>query len=81
VEMLNVSVDEQMSFTLDFLRVHGETTLLRLVSHMTEKVRIIVTVIALLEMTKNRLITLKRIEGIEDIAIAPLAMNAVPVGP
>ncbi len=79
VEMLNVSVDEQMSFTLDFLRVHGETTLLRLVSHMTEKVRIIVTVIALLEMTKNRVITLKRIEGVDDIAIAPVVTHHVPV--
>jgi segregation and condensation protein A len=79
VEMLNVSVDEQMSFTLDFLRVHGETTLLRLVSHMTEKVRIIVTVIALLEMTKNRVITLKRIEGVDDIAIAPVVTHRVPV--
>jgi segregation and condensation protein A len=81
VEMLTVSVDEQMSFTLDFLRVHGETTLLRLVSHMTEKVRIIVTVIALLEMTKNKVITLKRIEGVEDIAIAPVVMHHVPVNP
>ncbi|MDH3251550.1 MAG: segregation/condensation protein A [Ignavibacteria bacterium] len=79
VEFLNVSVDEQMSFTLDFLRVHGETTLLRLVSHMTEKVRIIVTVIALLEMTKNRLITLKRMEGIDDIVISPIAMKGIPI--
>jgi len=45
VALSNVSVDEQMSFVLDFLRVRGATTLLTLVSHMTEKVRIIVTVI------------------------------------
>ena len=71
VSMLNVSVDEQMSFTLDYLRVHKETTLLRLVSHMTEKVRIIVTIIALLEMTKNKVISLAPTEGSDDILIRP----------
>ncbi len=71
VEMLNVSVDEQMSFTLDFLRVHGQTTLLGLVSHMTEKLRVIVTVIALLEMAKNKLVSLQSAEGFDDILIRP----------
>lgn len=71
VEMLNVSVDEQMSFTLDFLRVHGQTTLLGLVSHMSEKIRVIVTVIALLEMAKNKLVSLHSTEGYDDIVIRP----------
>ncbi|MFN0157864.1 MAG: segregation and condensation protein A [Bacteroidota bacterium] len=69
VQLLNVSVDEQMSFTLDYLRVHKETTLLRLVSHMTEKIRIIVTVMALLEMTKNKIISLSPTVGEDDITI------------
>ena len=71
VNLLNVSVDEQMSFTMDYLRVHGETTLLSLVSHMTEKIRIVVTIIALLEMTKNKLISLSPAKGRDDIAIRP----------
>jgi len=74
VNMLNVSVDEQMSFTMDYLRVHGETTLLSLVSHMTEKIRIVVTIIALLEMTKDKLISLSAAEGRDDIAIRPGSM-------
>lgn len=69
VQMPSVSVDEQTSFTLDYLRVHRETTLLRLVAHMTEKIRVIVTVMALLEMTKNRIITLDAVEGEDDIII------------
>jgi segregation and condensation protein A len=69
VALSNVSVDEQMSFVLDFLRVRGATTLLTLVSHMTEKVRIIVTVIALLELTKNKVIALAAAAGGDDIAI------------
>jgi len=69
VALSNVSVDEQMSFVLDFLRVRGATTLLTLVSHMTDKVRIIVTVIALLELTKNKVIALAAVAAGDDIAI------------
>jgi segregation and condensation protein A len=73
VALLAVSVDEQMSFVLDFLRVHGPTTILALVAHMTEKVRVIVTIIALLELTKNKVIVLGRVEGKDDISIRPAA--------
>jgi segregation and condensation protein A len=69
VTLSDVSVDEQMSFVLDFLRVRGATTLLTLVSHMTEKVRIIVTVIALLELTKNKVIALAAAANGDDVAI------------
>lgn len=69
VTLSNVSVDEQMSFVLDFLRVRGSTTLLTLVAHMTEKVRIIVTVIALLELTKNKVIALAASGTGDDVAI------------
>jgi segregation and condensation protein A len=72
VQLMPVSVDEQMSFVLDYLRVHGPTTLLQLVAHMVEKMRIIVTVMALLELTKNKVIGLAAVEGREDIAIRPL---------
>lgn len=77
VQLLNVSVDEQMSFTLDYLRVHGEATLLSLVSHMTEKMRIIVTIIALLEMTKNKVISLLPADDKDDVLIR-LANQVVP---
>ena len=69
VNMLNISVDEQTSFVLDFLRVNGPSTLLSLVAHMPEKVRIIVTIIALLELTKNKVIALTSVEGKDDIGI------------
>jgi segregation and condensation protein A len=71
VNLLNVSVDEQMSYVIDFLRVHGSATLLQLVVHMTEKLRIIVTVIAILELTKNKIITLAAVEGKDDVSIQP----------
>lgn len=82
VSLLNVTVDEQMSFVMDFLRVHGPTTLLRMIAHMTEKIRIIVTIIALLELTKNKIISLSAVEGRDDVAIrqaGPLVALPFPV--
>jgi segregation and condensation protein A len=78
VNLLNVSVDEQMSYVMDFLRVRGSTTLFELVAHLTEKIRIIVTVIALLELTKNKIISLTAVEGKDDIAIRP-ASSVMPL--
>jgi segregation and condensation protein A len=70
VNLLNVSVDEQMSYVLDFLRVNGSPTLLGLVRHMTEKLWIVVTVIAILELTKNKIIRLSAVTGQDDIGIS-----------
>jgi len=77
VELPSVSIDEQMSFTLDFLRVHGQTTFLDLIAHMTERIRIIVTIIALLEMVKNKVVSLAPVDGQDDILIRS-ANNNVP---
>jgi hypothetical protein len=38
---------------------------------MTEKVRIVVTIIAILELTKNKVVTLSAMEGGNDILIRP----------
>jgi segregation and condensation protein A len=73
VALLPVSVDEQTSFVADYLRVHGPSRFLAVVRHMTEKIRIVVTVVALLEMTKNRLVTLRPVESGDDILITPVA--------
>ena len=81
VQLLTVSVDEQMSFVLDFLRLHGPTTFLKVVAHMTEKIRIIVTIIALLELTKNQIISIGPVGGHDDIAIRLLrSPGPVPAG-
>jgi segregation and condensation protein A len=72
VQLLNVSVEEQMSFVLDYLRVHGASTLLQLVAHMMDKIRIIVTVMAILELTKNKVISISSVEGKDDIAVRPI---------
>ncbi len=69
VNLLNVTVDEQMSFVMDYLRVHAKASLLGVVRHMTDKIRIIVTVIAVLELTKNKVLRIRPSDDGADILI------------
>jgi segregation and condensation protein A len=75
VEMVNVSVDEQISYLLDFFRTRKEGTFLELISHMTEKIRIIVTVIALLELMKNQVLAVRPIDGKDDVLVYKMAVG------
>lgn len=74
VTKLPVSVDEQMSFVLDFLQANGPSTFLSLARHMTEKIRIIVTVIAVLELVKNKMLSLHPAADRDDIMLQPLQL-------
>jgi segregation and condensation protein A len=69
VELLNVSIDEQMSYIADVFRLKDEVTFLELVSHMTEKIRIIVTIIAMLEMVKSKIIGIRPTSYDDDFVI------------
>ena len=81
VTLLDVTVDEQMAYIMDFLRVHKSGTVMKMVAHMTEKLRIIVTIIAILELTKNGIVRIFPVNGGEDIAVEhSQQMHAVSVG-
>jgi len=69
IELLNVSIDEQMSFIADVFRLREELSFFELVSHMTEKIRIIVTIIAMLEMIKNKIIGIRPADYGDDFMI------------
>ena len=77
VALPGVSIDEQISFVMDYLRIHGSTTVLRLVAHMTDKIRIVVTFIALLELTKNKAVRLMQGSSAEDVEVVPAEHAAV----
>lgn len=66
IELMNITIDEQMSYIVDFFRARDEGTFLELVSHMTEKIRIIVTIIALLELMKAQIVAIRYAENLED---------------
>ncbi|MFI5250921.1 MAG: segregation and condensation protein A [Bacteroidota bacterium] len=59
VSLMNVTIDEQMSYIADVFRLRDEISFIELVSHMAEKIRIVVTVIAMLEMMKGKIIGLR----------------------
>jgi segregation and condensation protein A len=73
VKLLNVSLDEQMGFVVDYIKVNGPSSFLSIVRHITEKIRVIVTVIAMLELTKNRVIRLEIVDGSQEIHICMAA--------
>lgn len=73
VEMLNVSIDEQIGYIADVFRTKDVITFFELVSHMQEKIRIVVTIIAMLEMVKNRIIALRPADHEDDFVIYRLA--------
>jgi len=58
-----------MSYIADVFRVRNEITFLELVSHMTEKIRIIVTIIAMLEMVKSKIIGIRPTSYEDDFVI------------
>jgi segregation and condensation protein A len=52
VKKLNVSIDEQIEFIMNRIRDLGKINFINLVKGITEKIRIVVTFIALLELIK-----------------------------
>jgi len=76
IELMNVSIDEQMSYIADVFRTKEEITFFELVSHMSEKIRIIVTIIAMLEMVKNKIIAIRPAEHDDDFILFKLRTTA-----
>ena len=77
VELLNITIDEQMSYIADVFRFREQVTFFELVSHMMEKIRIIVTVIAVLEMVKNKLVGIRPADHDDDFIIYKMKAEAV----
>ena len=59
IEKVRVSIDEQMDFIFGMLNENNEIEFLILVRDLTEKIRIVVTFIALLELVKSGRIGIK----------------------
>jgi segregation and condensation protein A len=69
VARLNVSIEEQISFILSKFEVAEEINFLNLVSEIKEKIRIIVTFIAILELVKMSRIKIKESDNFNDFVI------------
>ncbi|MFZ1520205.1 MAG: segregation/condensation protein A [Ignavibacteriaceae bacterium] len=69
IKKINVSIDEQIQFILDKIIEKGEIHFLSLVHGMKEKIRIVITFVALLELTKMEKIRIKESPDFNDFVI------------
>jgi segregation and condensation protein A len=67
---INVTIDEMIEFILNAVSATGEVHFLTLVENMKEKIRIVVTFVALLELVKVGTIIIKASADFNDFIIA-----------
>jgi segregation and condensation protein A len=69
IKKLPVTIDEQIDFILNLINTKKEVTFLFLIEGMHEKLRIIITFVALLELIKMGTIGIKETENFNDFGI------------
>lgn len=73
IQKWNVTIDEQMEYISKKLKEKNQITFIELMKEITNKIRIIVTFIAILEMVKSGKIGLKESNSYNDFIIYGLA--------
>ena len=68
----NITIDEQIDYILNFFKEKSEATFVQIVSAMVEKIRIVVTFIALLELIKQKLIGVRQVDPYGEMVIVKL---------
>lgn len=66
---LNVTIDEQIEYITDFFSRRSEATFYDLVRDMTEKIYVVVTFIALLELIRSKKLILRQAESFGEVSI------------
>lgn len=75
VKKLNITIEEQIDFILEKLKDNSEVHFLSLVEEFKEKIRIIVTFVALLEMVKMKRIGIKTTKIYNDFILYRIENN------
>jgi segregation and condensation protein A len=70
INQINISIDEQIQYILDRLDAEIEIHFLSLVENMREKMRIVITFVALLELTKNGRVIIKESPDFNEFILA-----------
>lgn len=66
---LNVTIDEQIEFIKDFFSRRSEATFYELIMDMEEKIRIVVTFMALLEVIRAKIVIVRQSHPFDDVSI------------
>jgi segregation and condensation protein A len=69
INKINISIDEQIQYILDRLSQEIEVHFLSLVENMKEKIRIVITFVALLELTKVGSVLIKETADFNDFIL------------
>ncbi len=72
IKKINITIDDQITFIFEKLNEFTELHFLKLIEGMTEKIRIVITFIALLELTKSGRIGIKESSNFNDFIILNL---------
>lgn len=66
---LNVSIDEQLEFLREFFSRRSESTFSELIRGMEEKIRVVVTFLALLDMIRNKHLIVRQTDPFGELSI------------
>jgi len=69
VVLLNVTLEEQIEYINDYFSRRSEATFFELVKDMTEKIRVVVTFIALLELIRSGRILVRQADPFGEVSI------------
>ena len=75
IEKLNVTIDEQISYIMEKVKNQRNVPFIKMLVEMKEKIRIVVTFIAMLELVKMGKIGLRESEEFNEFEIYGLAEN------
>lgn len=73
IKKVNVTIDEQISFILSKLEELSELHFLSIVDGMKEKIRIVITFVALLELAKMGMIGIQESANFNDFVIVRIS--------
>lgn len=76
ISKLNVTIDEQVAFLITYLDVKRESTFFEIASLLPEKIRIVVTFLALLELIRQKKVFIRQVESYADISIVRVPEEA-----
>ena len=69
IRRINISIEEQVQYILDRLTAETEVHFMSLVENMREKIRIVITFVALLELTKMNRVLIKESPDFNDFVL------------
>jgi len=72
IKKINITIDEQIQYILDLLDANPELHFISLVHGMKEKIRIVITFVALLELVKMQRIGLKESPNFNDFVLVKI---------